>query len=299
MFFENWMSYINDETAITRLAIPATHNSCTMGMNFLGRCQNDSVLNQYNHGIRKFGVFLNYTKGKVRAAHSVVSGIPGDEIFRDFGEIIRNHDDFLILNVRSYPDQKIGPYTYKCLCEPERIDELIEKYLEPEKYAFTNTDNLKKLTVGDIRKSGKRFIINNERCDYKFSRDFKLKEPWDPKVFGYKPEKFTAVCLDYLRNEESDGFLTLQTQLTPGPGTENGITKWPKSLEKLMIPYFPKILENLANEPALVEKVNIISGDFMTDTQSKINGILALNLLKGAVKEEMKKEYAEAIGFEK
>lgn len=295
MFFENWLSFIKDETKITKLAIPASHNSCTMGMNCLGKCQNDSVLNQYNHGIRKFGVFLNYTKGEVHAAHSIVSGITGDEIFRDFGKIVKNHDDFIIIDVSDYPDQKIGPFTYKCSCEPWRIDELISKYLEPEKYALTDASNINNLTVGDLRKSGKRFIINNRESTYQYSRDFKLKEPWDPKVFGYKPEKFTAVCLDYLRNEESEGFFTLQTQLSPGTGTENGITKWQKSLEKLMIPYFPKILENLSAEPALVEKVNIVSGDFMTDTQSKINRILALNLLKGAVKEDMINEYREAI----
>lgn len=295
MFFENWMSYIKNETKITRLAIPATHNSCTMGMNRFGRCQNDSVLNQYNHGIRKFGVFLNCTKGEVRAAHSIISGITGDAIFRDFGEIIKNHEDFIILDVKAYPNQKFGPFTYKCSCEPERIDELIEKYMEPKKYALLDTESLKNLTVGDIRKSGKRFLINNRDSTYKFSRDFKLREPWDPKVFGYKPEKFTRVCLDYLRNEESEGFFTLQTQLSPGTGTENGITKWQKSLERLMLAHYPKILENLAREPELVKKVNIVSGDFMTDTQSKINGILALNLLKGAVKEELINEYSEAI----
>ena len=46
----------------------------------------------------------------------------------------------------------------------------------------------------------------------------------------------------------------------------------------------------------LLEKVNIVAGDFMTRDYMKANEILSLNLLKGIVKDEMRAEYAAAIG---
>ena len=32
MFYENWMSYIKDDAKITKIAMPGSHNSGTMGM---------------------------------------------------------------------------------------------------------------------------------------------------------------------------------------------------------------------------------------------------------------------------
>ena len=46
----------------------------------------------------------------------------------------------------------------------------------------------------------------------------------------------------------------------------------------------------------MLDKVNIIAGDFMTRDHMKENNILRLNLLKGIVKPEKREEYAAAIG---
>lgn len=295
MFYENWMSYIKDEAELTKTAMPGSHNACTAGMIFLGRCQDDGVLNQYRCGVRRFSVRLKFVGGKVHAAHSLATGKTGDEIFREFGEMVKNYDDFFFMDVSTYPDQPVGPFVYKCSCEPERVDELIEKYLEPEKYALTDIDDLAHMTFGDLRKSGKKFLIHNGDEIYAYSRDTKLLDPWNSKEFGYRPEKFAGICLHYLRELESEGFFVLQTQLTPGAGTENGITKWPPALDKILRPVFPKIMADIAADPELLRKVNIVSGDFMTKDTMKINEILKLNLLKGAVREDIAEEYAAAL----
>ena len=255
MFYENWMSYITDDAKITKVAIPGAHNSGTKGMNYTACCQDGTPFEQYQYGVRKFG----------------------------------------ILDIRAYQDQKVGPFTLKNYVEPPLVDELIEKYLDPAKNALTDIPDLKALTMGDIRASGKKFVIHHADEEYKYSKDIKLLEPWDPVVFGLKPEKFAKESLNYLRELESDGFFWFQSQQTPNPGTENGL-KWPRALDEEDRLYFPQMINDIAADPLMLDKVNIIAGDFMTRDHMKENNILWLNLLKGIVKPEKREEYAAAIG---
>lgn len=295
MFYENWLTYIVDDAKITKVAIPGAHNSGTKGMNVTACCQNGTPLDQYRYGVRKFGIRLSQKKNNLYIAHGIMKGMTADEAFSYFGEIVRSYDDFFILDVRAYQKQTVGPFTLSNHSDPELVDELIDKYLQPEKYALTDIPDLKALTVGDIRKSGKKYVIHNADEEYKFSRDIKLLEPWDPVVFGLKPERFAKECVNYLRELDSDGFFWFQSQQTPNIGTENGL-KWPKALDEEDRIYFPQIIEEIASDPVLLDKVNIIAGDFMTRDHMKENYILWLNLLKNIVKPELREEYAKAIG---
>ncbi|MBQ6543767.1 MAG: hypothetical protein IJL77_05200 [Clostridia bacterium] len=295
MFYENWLTYIVDDAKITKVAIPGAHNSGTKGMNVTACCQNGTPLDQYRYGVRKFGIRLSQRKNKIYIAHGIMKGMTADEAFSYFGEIVRSYDDFFILDVRAYQKQTVGPFTLSNHSDPELVDELIDKYLQPEKYALTDIPDLKALTVGDIRKSGKKYVIHHADEEYKFSRDIKLLEPWDPVVFGLKPERFAKECVNYLRELDSDGFFWFQSQQTPNIGTENGL-KWPKALDEEDRIYFPQIIEEIASDPVLLDKVNIIAGDFMTRDHMKENYILWLNLLKNIVKPELREEYAKAIG---
>lgn len=296
MFYENWMSYIKDDAKITKIAIPASHNAATMGMPKPARCQNGSLYKQYNCGVREFGIRLKTDRsGRLFIAHGITKGMPAEQAFENLGMIISESDEFFIFDIRTYSTQKIGPLTLSYGSDSAAVSALIKKYLNPEKYALTDFDDIGSLTVGDIRKSGKKYLIINAAEEYDFSRGVPLLEPWDPKVFGYKPEKFAKECLNYLRELETDGFFWFQTQQTPNPGTENGL-KWPDDLDELDRPFFPKIIADIAADPAMLEKVNIVAGDFMTRDSMKVNEILNLNLLKGVVKDELREEFAAAIG---
>ena len=297
MFYENWMSYIKDDAKVTKIAIPGSHNAGTMGMSKLARCQNGTLFEQYQYGVRKFGIRLKADrKGRLFIAHGISKGMPAELAFESIGRIIEEFDDFIILDIRTYSNQKFGPINLSYKSDPDAVSKLIRDYLSPEKYALTGYGDVSSLTLGDIRRQGKKYIIINSKKEYEYSCDCPLLEPWDPKIFGLKPEKFAVECVNYLRNLNTDGFFWLQTQQTPNPGTENGITKWPDDLDELGRPYFPQIIAEIAADPVLLEKVNIIAGDFMTRDYMKANEILSLNLLKGIVKDEMRAEYAAAIG---
>ncbi len=295
MFYQNWMSYIKEDTKMTKLAIPGAHNACTKGMAVMACCQNGTPLEQFEYGVRKFGIRVKNVRGVQRIAHGLSNGMTVEEAFSSFRKILDKYGDFMILDLRAYQKQRLGPIEIKFKADNDAINGLIEKYLEPEKYALTDIPDLKALTVGDVLNSGKRYVIHSEKEEYIYSKNIKLLEPWDAKVFGYKPEKFAKECVNYLRNLDSDGFFWFQTQQTPNPGTENGL-KWPNKLDVLDRPFFPGIMQEIASDPVLLDKVNIVAGDFMTKDHMKTNEILRLNLLKGVVKPELAQEYANAIG---
>lgn len=297
MFYGNWMSCIKDEAKLTEIAIPGSHNSGTKGMNMFGRCQNGTLYEQAMYGVRKFDLRVRTDrKGRLFIAHSIIKGITVEEAFADIRRILEDTDEFLILNIKTYAVQDIGPFVMRFKGSDEAVSELIEKHLNPEEYALTDFDDIRSVTMGDVRKSGKRYVIHSEKEEYKYSRNCHILEPWEPEVFGYKPEKFAKECLRYLKALDSKGFFWFQTQQTPGPGTENGIGKWPVQLDKLDRPYFSQIMADIAADPVMLKKVNIVAGDFMTEDYMKVNEILNFNLLKGVVKEDRIQEYKAAIG---
>ena len=175
MFYENWMSYIKDDAKITKIAIPASHNAATMGMPKPARCQNGSLYKQYNCGVREFGIRLKTDRsGRLFIAHGITKGMPAEQAFENLGMIVSESDEFFIFDIRTYSTQKIGPLTLSYGSDPAAVSTLIKKYLNPEKYALTDFDDIGSLTVGDIRKSGKKYLIINAAEEYDFSRGVPL-----------------------------------------------------------------------------------------------------------------------------
>lgn len=297
MFYKNWMSYIKDEAKITKIAMPGTHNSGTMGMSKLARCQNGTLFEQYQYGVRFFDIRLKADrKGRLFVGHGIMTGMPAQLAFESLKMILEQSEEFFVIKMMTYMNQQIGPFKLSYKGNKDETSRLIREYLSPEKYALTGYGDISSLTMGDIRKSGKKYIIINENKEYDFSNDCSVLGPWSSEVYGYKPEKFAKEIVNYLRNLDTDGFFWFQTQQTPNLGTENGWTKWPDDLDKLSRKFFPGIIAEIAADPKLVEKVNVVAGDFMTADYMKANEILSLNLNKGIVKEEMVEKYKKAIG---
>ncbi|MBQ4626969.1 MAG: hypothetical protein IJB45_06955 [Clostridia bacterium] len=294
MFFEKWMSYIKDEAKITKIAIPGSHNAGTMGMHKVARCQNGTLFEQFQHGVRYFDIRLRADKKGLRIAHGILKGMPAKDAFASLKKILDSSDEFLVISIQTYMNQKVGPIKLSYSGNTGETDELISKYLEPEKYALTDFDDIRNITLGDIRKSGKKYIIINEKEEYKYSVKGPMIAPWDPKIFGMKPEKFVEENLKYLKNLESEGFFWFQTQQTPNLGTDVGMT-WPVDLEKLSKPLFPAMMKQVADDPEMLGKVNLVAGDFMSADLMKAKIILNLNLLKGIIKDDLKEEYSAAV----
>lgn len=292
MFYANWMSYIKDEAKITKVAMPGSHNSATMGMIKLAKCQNGSLYDQAMHGVRMFDIRLKANKkGKLFIAHGVMTGMPAELAFENLQRLLDTTNEFFVISMQTYMNQAIGPIKLSYNGNTAETSRLIRTYLNPEKYALTDVENINELTMGDIRKSGKKYIILNEKKEYDFSTDVPMYGPWNSVVFGYKPEKFIKEIQKYLEKTDVQGFHWLQTQQTPNPGTENGWSKWPDGLDETIRTLFPQLIADIAADPVKLDRVNIVAGDFMSRDYLKANLILRLNLLKGVVKDELIEEF--------
>ncbi len=296
MFLKNWMSYISDDAKITKIAMPGSHNSATMGMSKFAKCQNGSLYEQYAHGVRTFDIRLKADKkGNLFIAHGIMKGMPAELAFESLKMILNESDEFFVITMMTYMNQKIGPIKLSYNGNTAETNRLIREYLSPEKYALTDAENINELTLGDIRKSGKKYIIINQEKEYDYSVVCPFFDRWDSTVHGYKPAKFSKAILEYFKKFDGSGFFRFQTQMTPNPGTENGWKKWPDDLDDMIRPCFSQIIDDIAADPVMLEKVNIVSGDFMCRDNMKANKILSLNLLKGIVKEELRSKFETAI----
>lgn len=296
MIYTNWMSYIKDDVKLTRLVIPGAHNAGSYGMSAMAECQRDNLFVQFEHGIRQYCLRLNTNrKGEIVLAHGITKGDLFENALGDIKKALDMYpDEFILLDIREYYPQKFGPITLTYKADKNKVDALLEKYIQPEKYAFCDFEHISEVTVGDIRKSGKRYILINENEYYKFSKNCEQILPWEKDVNGAKAEQFANETLRFFDDYKTDGLYWFQTQQTPNLGTQIGVTT-PAKLDDDLVNHFDTIINGIANTPRYLERSNIIAGDFMTRDYSKSRSILKLNLLKGNVKPELEKEYEKGL----
>ena len=172
MIYTNWMSFIKDDVRLTRLVIPGAHNAGSYGMSAMAECQKDNLFVQFEHGIRQYCLRLNTNRrGEIVLAHGITKGDLFENALKDIKQALDMYpDEFILLDIREYYPQKFGPITLTYKADKNKVDALLEKYIQPEKYAFCDFEHINEVTVGDIRKSGKRYILINENEDYKYSK---------------------------------------------------------------------------------------------------------------------------------
>lgn len=292
MIYDNWMSYIKDEVKLTSLVIPGAHNAGSYGMNRMAECQKDNLYTQFKFGIRQFCLRLDTNrKGELVLAHGLSKGDSFENALKDIKRSLdENESEILLLDIREYYPQKFGFVTLKYKADKNKVNVLLKKYINPEQYAYTDFKNINEVTLGDIRKAGKRYILINEQEEYDYSKNCSVILPWEKQVNGAKAERFAAETLRFFDDYQTEGLYWFQTQQTPNLGTEIGLTT-PKKLDEDLRPHFMKIINGIENNSFYLDSANIIAGDFMTEDYMKSRAILKLNLLKGNVKEELRTEY--------
>ena len=207
MIYTNWMSFIKNDVNLTRLVIPGAHNAGSYGMSAMAECQKDNLFVQFEHGIRQYCLRLNTNrKGEIVLAHGITKGDLFENALKDIKKALDMYpDEFILLDIREYYPQKFGPITLTYKADKNRVDALLEKYIQPEKYAFCDFEHINEVTVGDIRNSGKRYILINENEDYKFSKNCEQILPWEKAVNGAQAEKFAKETLRFFDDYKTDG----------------------------------------------------------------------------------------------
>lgn len=296
MIYSNWMSYIKGDVKINKLVIPGAHNAGSFGMNTMACCQDDDFYTQFKYGIRHFCIRLNTKRdGTIVLAHGISKGMSFESTLAQFRKMLSENDsEVFIFDIREYYDQKFGPITLKFKADPKKVDEMLKKYIDPEKYAYCDFKNIGDVSIDDIRKAGKRYILINEKKDYAYSSNCPCILPWDKKIFGSFAPTFAKGTIEVFDKHSTDGLYWFQTQQTPNPGTEIKLTN-PRKLDEALRPYFKSIIDQIAESPERLEKVNIVAGDFMTYNYDKVREILKLNVLKSFVKDGLEEEYLKGL----
>lgn len=285
MDFSDWMSEIKDDVKITDVVMPGSHNSGTRGMIAPACCQHSSLAEQFRHGVRQFSLRITTSRitKKIVFCHSVITGVSLESELEKLRKVMdENPHEFVIFDVCEYCDEKIGPVTFRFRAEPKEVDRIFEKHLCASEYALTDFNKISDVTMGDIRKSGKRFMIINSEAKYKYSVNCGFKSPWSPERHGKTAPVFVERAAEVFDKEEKTGIFVLQTQQTAGFDAEVKLAP-PKKLDKIIKPYYPRIFEIIKGNPKYLSLVNVISGDFMAENDYKIRLILELNLLKDNV----------------
>ena len=295
MIYKQWMKYIKDDVKLTEVIMPGTHNAGSYGMLPVGCCQDGTFYSQFAHGVRHFCIrYCGDKKKGVVLSHGPIKGATLAEGLTSIRRMIEDNDsEFFIFDIREYYNQKIGPISLTYPTDDAEVTKLIEEYLAPEKYAYTDFEHVSDITFGDIRRSGKRYLIINYRNAYQpWCKEVEHILPWNPVLHGKKPEVFAAEVLMQFNNEQTNGIYWFQTQLTPVFGLK---MKTPRALEKSLRPYYQQIIDSIAANKFYLESANVISGDFMTEDYSKCREIIKLNLLKGTVKEDLREEFEKEL----
>lgn len=292
MVFKNWMSYLKDEVKIIDAVIPSAHNACSYALNATGRCQGGDLFEQFEHGIRHFCIRLDTDKkGEIIVCHGISKGGLFKKDLEDIRKMLDENDsEIFIFDIREYYPQKFGPITLKFKADIAQMNILLEKYIKPSEYAFTDFDDINNVTIGDIRKSGKRYILYNFDKAYDFSVSCEYDFPWDKRINGLKAEGFSKEVTKLFDLGKPTGLNWFQIQQTPNLGTEIGI-KTPKSLDVKLRPYFKSIIDSVAGNEKYLKRANIIASDFMTEDYMKSSLILKLNLLKNNIKDSLCDEF--------
>ncbi|MBQ9731336.1 MAG: phosphatidylinositol-specific phospholipase C [Bacilli bacterium] len=147
-----WMSKVDDNTPVTELSIPGTHDSGATRSIFdvSGKCQDTSIETQLNIGVRFFDIRLQLVEDDFRVVHSFVDQkLEFEDVLEDMVDFVEDHkSEFLIMSIKEEADSINERRSF----EEEILDEF-EEYKDVICY-----DNSLPATLKEAR--GKIYILS-------------------------------------------------------------------------------------------------------------------------------------------
>lgn len=283
----DWMSMIKDDTLVTDLVIPGSHDSGTRDMIVMAKTQSEGFAGQLEKGTRYFDVRVAEKKGSLVFFHGAVKGtLTYDEYLSDIKAFLDAHPtEFLILDYQHYD-----------VPDPQVLFDKLEQSIGRERLldaaGKTPREFIETLTLGQAR--GKCIVTlgaENGTVDkpYVFVRDAdnSLREEsilHSPYVGEYNKKDSETYIKEYIDKYIDTytgygyGICVLQGQLTGSLLTD--ISAMEEEHNGNMNAY----VDALASDSEKLAKINVIMRDFIT--ADKTSRIVALNKTKGFVKEE-------------
>lgn len=217
----SWMSMIEDDTLLTELVIPGSHDSGTKGMNLIAETQDKTYLEQLERGFRYFDTRVMYTGGEFYMYHSVKGEMKYSQVLEDVKAFLdENPTETVILDFQwTEGGNDKGIFD---MLEEKLSDKLIN--VEGE----SALEFVKALTLGEARGKCLIFVGQNESNldrPYQIARDKDSEEREGSALRSYYNasynrsssqkyiEKYIPEYIEMFKNSKG-GMFVLQGQLT-------------------------------------------------------------------------------------
>ena len=300
-FLRSWMSYVSDDTLLTDMVIPGSHDSGTTKMMWAAKTQDKSIKEQMACGARYFDIRPQLKDGKLVVFHGPITGEDVEPIIDDIKQFLTaNPSETLILDFQHFMSDETAI---------EKTDELLSDKLDglmvANKTELSDLDFVKSLTLADTR--GKAIVFfgnvfkNTTNCDYINGKNYLfqrngdsdtrqgsgLQSFYDGSLNRKSSKKYLANAIpkyvDAFENSEG-GLFVMQMQLTD-PIAIIG----PKFYEGTHDENATRFISSLPGKDYF-GRVNIIMRDFVG--AEKCRQIIALNKDKETIANDKLSEFA-------
>ena len=168
----NWMKDIPDETKLSEMTIPGTHDSCSLFGICCARTQSWTLVEQMKAGIRYFDIRLRRINDTLRAYHGFVDQ---KEMFDSilvyaFNFLEQNPTETIIFEIISEYDPLNSTKSFK---------DLYEEYSQPYQDKIKVYEN-QDITMGEIR--GKLFVIKVFEGSTSHITNFFIQNNWTVNI---------------------------------------------------------------------------------------------------------------------
>ena len=186
----DWMKEIPDDTKLSQMTIPGTHDSLSMrGCCCCARTQTWSLIEQMRAGLRYFDIRLRRIDDTLRAYHGFVDMVDTfDKILvyaLDF--LDKNPSETIIMEIISEYDPKNSTKSFK---------DLYEEYTKDYKDKIASYQN-KDITLGEIR--GKIFMVKVFEGSTSNIPNFLIQNSWSVNFRWYMNKKKRKIKTSFHR----------------------------------------------------------------------------------------------------
>ena len=201
---KDWLKDIDNQTHLSQMTIPGTHDSCSLfGINS-ARTQSWTLNDQLDAGIRYLNLKLRIVNNKLRAYHAFVDQKETlDSILKIvFKFLEKNATECVIMEINSENTP---------LNSTKSFAELYEEYIQNYKNKIIEYDN-KDITLGELR--GKLYIIKafegklDEIPGIFSQNDLQFGSGWDINKKENKIKEFFNRVISLESNNENNNFIT-------------------------------------------------------------------------------------------
>ena len=316
--YQNWMSYISDETLFVDVVMPGSHDAGTKSITAENlHTQSSGFYDQLTGGVRYFDMRVAEYNEIVRCIHAN----SGDKIHDNNGtgiEFSTALNDMLRFVNENPSEIIILDFQHLWNDFEIQVVPMIEKSLSGKMLTKDKATNYSSLTMGQLRQWGVNFIViaqddssqlsgvtspNFDGHNWMYKRTENLRSEYERSTHISSASALIGIWPTYFNNFKEDQYnkiFVLQTQLTSGNGESNLVNR-EKSIRNDANKYFRGLKKNSTN----LAKVNVIMRDFVVDdldgvdsAQSGIQSVLFLNVYKNQIKSTEIERFKALIDFD-